>query len=77
MLGGLALAAVAVPFAVTCALFFGFAEPEVVRYFTWLEAGALRVDFAYRIDQLSLLDDDDRHRGRLADPPVLDWVHER
>ena len=55
VLGGLALAAVAVPFAVTCALFFGFAEPEVVRYFTWLEAGALRVDFAYRIDQLSLL----------------------
>ena len=55
VLGGLALAAVAVPFAVTCALFFGFVEPEVVRYFTWLEAGSLRVDFAYRIDQLSLL----------------------
>ena len=55
-LGGLALAAVAVPFAVTCSLFFGFHhEPEVVRYFTWLEAGSLRVDFAYRIDQLSLL----------------------
>ena len=55
VLGGLALAAVAVPFAVTASLFFGFAEPEVVRYFTWLEAGSLRVDFAYRIDQLSLL----------------------
>ena len=55
VLGGLALAAVAVPFAVTCSLFFGFVEPEVVRYFTWLEAGSLRVDFAYRIDQLSLL----------------------
>ena len=55
-LGGLALAAVAVPFAVTCALFFGFHhEAEVVRYFTWLEAGSLRVDFSYRIDQLSLL----------------------
>ena len=55
VLGGLALAAVAVPFAVTCVLFFGFTEPEVVRYFTWLEAGSLSVDFAYRIDQLSLL----------------------
>ena len=55
VLGGLALAAVAVPFAVTASLFFGFVEPEVVRYFTWLEAGSLRVDFAYRIDQLSLL----------------------
>ena len=56
VLGGLALAAVAVPFAVTCSLFFGFHGPaEVVRYFTWLEAGQLRVDFAYRVDQLSLL----------------------
>ncbi len=63
VLGGLALAAVAVPFLVTCSLFFGFeahgaegALPgEVVRYFTWLEAGSLSVDFAYRIDQLSLL----------------------
>lgn len=55
VLGGLALAAVAVPFLVTCSLFFGFVEPEVVRYFTWLEAGSLSVDFAYRIDQLSLL----------------------
>ena len=54
-LGGLATLAVLVPFAVTVSLFLGFAEPEVVRYFTWLEAGALRVDFAYRIDQLSLL----------------------
>ena len=55
VVGGLALAAVAVPFAVTCSLFFGFGEPEVVRYFTWLAAGDLQVDFAYRIDQLSLL----------------------
>jgi NADH-quinone oxidoreductase subunit L len=55
LLGGLALAAVAVPFAVTCLLFFGFEAAEVVRYFTWLQAGDLRVDFAYRIDELSLL----------------------
>ena len=55
VLGGLALAAVAVPFAVTVALFLGFENAEVVRYFTWLAAGDLRVDFAYRIDELSLL----------------------
>ena len=55
LLGGLALAAVAVPFAVTCVLFFGFEGPYVVRYFEWMAAGDLQVEFAYRIDQLSLL----------------------
>ncbi|MEM1115897.1 MAG: NADH-quinone oxidoreductase subunit L [Bacteroidota bacterium] len=62
LIGGLATAAVAVPFLVTASIFFGFhgpdganAAPEVVRYFTWLAAGDLVVDFAYRIDQLSLL----------------------
>ncbi len=55
LLGGLALAAVAVPFAVTVMLFLGYENPEVVRYFTWMAAGDLRVDFAYRIDELSLL----------------------
>ena len=55
VIGGLATAAVALPFAVTATLFFGFEDPEVVRYFTWLAAGDLVVDFAYRIDQLSLL----------------------
>jgi len=56
LIGGLALAAVAVPFVVTASIFFGFHnDPEVVRYFTWLAAGDLKVEFAYRIDQLSLL----------------------
>ena len=56
LIGGLALAAVAIPFAVTASIFFGFHnDPEVVRYFTWLAAGDLKVEFAYRIDQLSLL----------------------
>ena len=63
LIGFLALAAVAVPFAVTVSLFLGFevvegAEGlpgEVVRFFPWLVAGDLSVDFAYRIDQLSLL----------------------
>ena len=56
LIGGLALAAVAVPFAATALLFTGFSgEPHVVTYFTWLRAGDLSVDFAYRVDQLSLL----------------------
>ena len=55
VLGGVALAAVALPFVVTCALFFGFEQPYVVRYFEWMAAGDLQIEFAYRIDQLSLL----------------------
>lgn len=55
LIGGLATAAVALPFFVTVTLFLGFEAPQVVRYFTWLQAGDLVVDFAYRIDQLSLL----------------------
>ncbi|MEM9748191.1 MAG: NADH-quinone oxidoreductase subunit L [Actinomycetota bacterium] len=65
LIGGLAFLAVAIPFGATATLFFGFqvnpdlAEGtlpgEVVRYFTWLKAGDLHVDFAYRVDQLSLL----------------------
>ena len=55
LIGGLGTAAVLVPFVATCMLFFGFENPEVVRYFTWLAAGDLHVEFAYRIDQLSLL----------------------
>ncbi len=56
LIGGLALAAVAVPFGATVALFLGFSgEAHVVSYFTWLRAGDLQVDFAYRVDQLSLI----------------------
>ncbi|HEX9952971.1 MAG TPA: NADH-quinone oxidoreductase subunit L [Rubricoccaceae bacterium] len=56
LVGGLALAAVLVPFGAAVALFLGFTgEPEVVRYFTWMKAGDLQIDFAYRVDQLSLL----------------------
>jgi NADH-quinone oxidoreductase subunit L len=58
LIGGLATAAVALPFAVAVALFLGEGAghgAEVVRYFTWLAAGDLQVDFAYRVDQLSLV----------------------
>ncbi len=58
LIGGLALAAVAVPFAVAVYLFLGFEAEggaQFARYFTWLQAGDLQVRFDYRIDQLSLL----------------------
>ncbi len=47
---------VAIPFVITLILFLGFAgEPEVATFHTWMAAGNLSLDFAYRIDQLSLL----------------------
>jgi NADH-quinone oxidoreductase subunit L len=55
VIGILGTLAVAIPFAVTVWLFLGFADTVVVNYFTWMSAGSLHVDFAYRIDQLSLL----------------------
>ena len=57
LIGGLALAAVAVPFGAAIALFTGgyASEPHVVPFFTWLQAGDLKVDFAYRVDQLSIV----------------------
>ena len=57
LIGGLALAAVAVPFGAAVALFVGgyASEPHVVPFFTWLQAGDLKVDFAYRVDQLSIV----------------------
>ncbi len=61
LIGGLATLAVAVPFGAATALFLGFGgdgghgAAHVVNYFTWMRAGDLQVDFAYRIDQLSLL----------------------
>ena len=48
--------AVGVSFLLAASLFLGHhGEAEVVRYFTWLKAGDLTVDFAYRLDALSLL----------------------
>ncbi|MBO6576617.1 MAG: NADH-quinone oxidoreductase subunit L [Rhodothermales bacterium] len=52
-------AAVAIPFVVALTLFIpmlgGHAEAGVSTLFTWLAAGDFSVDFAYRIDQLSIL----------------------
>ncbi|CAN5583500.1 NADH-quinone oxidoreductase subunit L [soil metagenome] len=55
VIGGLATAAVAVPFGAAVYLFLGFEGASVVNYFTWMVAGDLQVDFAYRVDQLSLI----------------------
>ncbi|MEM1126979.1 MAG: NADH-quinone oxidoreductase subunit L [Bacteroidota bacterium] len=55
LIGSLATTMVAVPFLCAVALFVTFSgTPEVISYFTWLSAGPLELDFAYRIDQLSL-----------------------
>ncbi len=56
LLGGLATACVAVPFALTVLLFLYFhEEPLIATFFTWMQAGDLDLSFAYRIDQLSLI----------------------
>lgn len=56
LLGAVGTAAVAVPFAMAVYLFATYpGEAIVVNFFTWMEAGGLTVDFAYRIDELSLI----------------------
>ena len=56
LIGGLATAMVAIPFAITVYLFVGYGgEPLVVDYYTWMSAGDFELSFAYRIDALSLL----------------------
>ncbi len=56
LIGGLGTLAVAIPFVLTVKLFLGFhGEAEVVHFFTWMAAGDLQIEFAYRIDQLSLV----------------------
>lgn len=58
VIGAIGTACVAIPFLLAIVLFLavGNADHEiVVRYFTWLKAGDLTVDFAYRVDELSIL----------------------
>ena len=55
-IGSLATLLVAVPFAITLYLFANFGgEAQVTTMWTWMVAGDLTLDFAYRIDQLSLI----------------------
>ncbi len=47
---------VAVPFVLTLAVFLGHSgSPEVYSYYTWMAAGELEINFAYRVDALSLI----------------------
>ncbi len=56
LIGYTATAMVAIPFLLTVLLFAGFhGEAVVTTFYRWMAAGDLSIDFAYRIDQLSLL----------------------
>ncbi|NNF05069.1 MAG: NADH-quinone oxidoreductase subunit L, partial [Rhodothermales bacterium] len=60
LIGTIATAMVAVPFVLAASIFASTflghsADPIVTRVFTWMAAGDLTVDFAYRVDQLSLI----------------------
>jgi NADH-quinone oxidoreductase subunit L len=56
LIGILGTAMVLVPFLITVSLFASFhGEAIVAPAFTWMAAGDLTVQFAYRIDELSLL----------------------
>jgi NADH-quinone oxidoreductase subunit L len=56
LIGGMATALVAIPFALAAYLFATYpGEPQVSVFYTWMAAGELNLQFAYRIDQLSLI----------------------
>ncbi|MEM9984316.1 MAG: NADH-quinone oxidoreductase subunit L [Bacteroidota bacterium] len=56
LIGALGTAMVAIPFLLVLWAFVGF-EGEAITFslFTWMEAGDLQVNFAYQLDQLSLV----------------------
>src|SRR5690625_4875646 len=54
--GTVAPALVAVPFVLAVCLFSTFdGQAQVATFYTWMAARGLSLDFAYRIDQLSLI----------------------
>ncbi|HEX7070479.1 MAG TPA: proton-conducting transporter membrane subunit, partial [Rhodothermales bacterium] len=56
LVGALGTAVVAVPFLIALYLFAGHhGEAEIATFYTWMGTGDLGVDFAYRIDGLSLV----------------------
>ena len=57
LIGYLATGAVAVPFLLTVFLFVGHhhGEAHIASFYTWMSAGTFELDFAYRIDALSLI----------------------
>jgi NADH-quinone oxidoreductase subunit L len=58
VIGSLATIAVVIPFLLVLSVFLQTAPDspaQVVRLFTWIEAGSFTSEFAYRFDQLSLI----------------------
>lgn len=56
LIGVFGTAMVAIPFLIAVYLFTGFhGEAIISNAFTWISAGELTINFAYRIDELSLL----------------------
>ncbi len=58
LIGIFASAAVFIPFLIAVSMFLGFTKEssaEIITLFTWMETGSFSVDFAYRVDQLSLI----------------------
>ena len=56
LIGAVGTAVVAIPFALTAYLFATYTgDPIVATFFTWMEAGDLTLEFAYRVDELSLI----------------------
>lgn len=56
LIGAIGTLCVAIPFAIGVMLFLQFDhDAHITRAFTWMAAGDLSVDFAYRVDQLSLI----------------------
>ena len=56
LIGVIGTLCVAIPFAIGVMLFMQFDhDAHITRAFTWMSAGDLSVDFAYRVDQLSLI----------------------
>ncbi len=58
IIGAVGTTVVAIPFVLAVYLFFGLQghpEPAIAKIYTWMAAGNLSLDFAYRIDQLSIL----------------------
>lgn len=55
-IGSLATLLVAVPFAITAYLFATYGgDPLLASIYTWMAAGDFTVDFAYRVDELSII----------------------
>ncbi|MEX0599225.1 MAG: proton-conducting transporter membrane subunit, partial [Rhodothermales bacterium] len=56
VIGAVATALVAIPFAITVYLFTTYGgEPVLAHFYTWMAVGDYNLSFAYRVDELSLI----------------------